>query len=102
MNKLTPSVKLADGASNHINSATLFSAVGHILAELLSYDDATATVDKLCAFNSNPTLTIKQYLQRLAKYAKCSDQCFILALIYMDRVARGRGKLTLNRGTVHK
>lgn len=33
-----------------------------------------------------PGISIKQYLERIHKYASCTTECFILALIYIDRL----------------
>eukprot|EP01036_Dinobryon_divergens_P009416 gene9416-12589_t len=33
-----------------------------------------------------PGITVIAYLERIRKYARCSDSCFIVALIYIDRI----------------
>lgn len=35
-----------------------------------------------------PPITIEAYLERIAKYSKCSASCFVLALMYLIRVAK--------------
>ncbi|XVE62993.1 hypothetical protein DITRI_Ditri06bG0164200 [Diplodiscus trichospermus] len=32
-----------------------------------------------------PVLSIRQYVERIFKYSKCSNSCFVVALIYIDR-----------------
>ncbi|XVF31322.1 hypothetical protein REPUB_Repub16aG0135700 [Reevesia pubescens] len=32
-----------------------------------------------------PGLSIRQYIQRIFKYSKCSNSCFVVAIIYIDR-----------------
>lgn len=32
-----------------------------------------------------PTLSIRQYIERIFKYSKCSPSCFVVAYIYMDK-----------------
>ncbi|KAL2942108.1 Cyclin-P3-1 [Bienertia sinuspersici] len=32
-----------------------------------------------------PTLNIRQYIERIFKYSKCSPSCFVVAYIYMDK-----------------
>ncbi|GAB4855538.1 hypothetical protein Ancab_024158 [Ancistrocladus abbreviatus] len=32
-----------------------------------------------------PPLSIRQYIERISKYAKCSPSCFVVAFIYMER-----------------
>lgn len=38
-----------------------------------------------------PSLSIGQYLDRIFRYSSCSNSCFIVALIYMDRFLQRTG-----------
>ena len=33
-----------------------------------------------------PKISIKDYLFRIHKYAKCSESCFVIAIIYLERL----------------
>jgi len=48
-----------------------------------------------------PGIGILQYLERIHKYASCSTECFILALIYIDRLIQGNNFL-LTELNVHR
>lgn len=48
-----------------------------------------------------PGIGIQQYLERIHKYASCSSQCFILALIYIDRLIQ-RNNFLLTELNVHR
>jgi len=48
-----------------------------------------------------PSITILQYLERIRKYASCSTECFILSLIYIDRIIQ-RNKFVLTELNVHR
>lgn len=48
-----------------------------------------------------PGISIKQYLDRIHKYASCSAECFILALIYIDRLIQ-RNNFILSGLNVHR
>lgn len=48
-----------------------------------------------------PSIGILQYLERIHKYASCSTECFILALIYIDRLIQGNNFL-LTELNVHR
>lgn len=42
-----------------------------------------------------PALSIRQYIERIFKYANCSPSCFVVAYIYMERfLYRTNGYLT--------
>lgn len=49
-----------------------------------------------------PKLTIKAYLHRLAKYLHISESCFILALIYIDRLTDKHPRILVNSYTIHR
>jgi formylmethanofuran dehydrogenase subunit D len=48
-----------------------------------------------------PAISIHQYLERIHKYASCSTECFILALIYIDRLIQ-RNHFLLSELNVHR
>ena len=48
-----------------------------------------------------PSITINDYIERLLKYSKVSEDIFILALIYIDRICRNH-KINLNYNNIHK
>ena len=48
-----------------------------------------------------PTITILDYLERICKYACCSPECYVLSLIYIDRLIQ-RSSFVLNSHNVHR
>mmetsp|Transcript_6300 Transcript_6300/g.7937 ORF Transcript_6300/g.7937 Transcript_6300/m.7937 type:complete len:472 (-) Transcript_6300:426-1841(-) len=48
-----------------------------------------------------PRISVLQYLERIHKYASCSSECFILALIYIDRLIQ-RNNFLLTELNVHR
>jgi hypothetical protein len=48
-----------------------------------------------------PGISIKQYLERIHKYASCSTECFVLALIYIDRLIQNNNFI-LSELNVHR
>lgn len=48
-----------------------------------------------------PGISIKQYLERIHKYASCSTECFVLALIYIDRLIQNNN-FVLSELNVHR
>jgi len=49
-----------------------------------------------------PKITVKAYLNRIAKYSNCSEECFVLALIYIDRLIKRNGNFLVNSHNVHR
>ncbi|GKY93336.1 hypothetical protein MPSEU_000301200 [Mayamaea pseudoterrestris] len=48
-----------------------------------------------------PGITVQAYLERIHKYASCSNECFVLALIYIDRLIQ-RSNFLLTELNVHR
>jgi len=49
-----------------------------------------------------PNIAVKSYLNRIAKYSNCSEECFVLALIYIDRLIKQNGNFLVNSLNVHR
>lgn len=48
-----------------------------------------------------PSIGIRDYLERILKYASCSNECFVLALVYIDRLIQ-RNSFVLSSLNVHR
>merc|ERR1712232_1477847 len=49
-----------------------------------------------------PSLSISDYLLRIRKYFLCSDECFVLALAYIDRLSKASPSTTVCDTTAHR
>ncbi|KAM3141221.1 hypothetical protein pb186bvf_006606 [Paramecium bursaria] len=49
-----------------------------------------------------PSITLKQYISRIQKYSYCSYECYILALIYIDRIQDMNQELVINSYCIHR
>jgi hypothetical protein len=49
-----------------------------------------------------PQITIKAYLKRIAKYSNCTEECFVLALIYIDRLIKKNENFLVNSLNIHR
>eukprot|EP00928_Gymnodinium_smaydae_P039236 TRINITY_DN26842_c0_g1_i1.p1 TRINITY_DN26842_c0_g1~~TRINITY_DN26842_c0_g1_i1.p1 ORF type:complete len:218 (+),score=43.56 TRINITY_DN26842_c0_g1_i1:141-794(+) len=47
-------------------------------------------VERVTSFHSTraPPLSVTDYLFRIAKYFQCSNECFVLCLVYIDRIVK--------------
>lgn len=48
-----------------------------------------------------PSIGVRDYLERILKFASCSNQCFVLALVYIDRLIQ-RNNFVLSSLNVHR
>jgi len=68
------------------NSSSSFASVDNNTG---NYDEGSQVMaDVPTKFDSAyaPAVSLVQYLSRIHTYAKCSDSCFVVALIYIDRI----------------
>jgi hypothetical protein len=49
-----------------------------------------------------PAITIFDYLHRIARYALCSGECFVLALVYVDRIIQQNPTFVVNSLNIHR
>jgi len=49
-----------------------------------------------------PNMSISAYINRIHHYFKCSDECFVIALVYIDKLAKTDPALTVCDLTVHR
>jgi len=83
----------------------LVEVLSHVLTRLCELNDRFVinhpAVTRFQAIRP-PHVTIKSYLKRIVKYSNCSEQCFILALIYIDRLNRISERFKVNSLNVHR
>jgi len=49
-----------------------------------------------------PKIAIHEYLNRIVLYLNCSEECFVLALIYIERLTGRRKSFSVNSYNVHR
>ncbi|RLN95000.1 hypothetical protein BBJ28_00020271, partial [Nothophytophthora sp. Chile5] len=74
---------------------SMVHARDHVAAPLGYYHKT-----KFEAFRA-PGISVRDYLLRIHKYASCSPECFVLALVYMDRLHQRQG-VVLTELNVHR
>ena len=75
-------------------------------------------LDQLCAKNDQlpidqnsftmfhamrpPLISLREYLERIAKFACCSGECFVLSLVYIDCIIHNNSSFVVNSLNVHR
>ena len=49
-----------------------------------------------------PSVSINDYLFRIARYFLCSPECFVIALVYIDRVMKKHGDFVICKLNIHR
>merc|ERR1719197_887125 len=84
--------------------AKIISVLSEVLQRLCERNDRFVNEDAVVTrFHAlrPPTIGIEYYLQRIAKYSNCSEECFVLALIFIDRLIRTNENFLVNSLNVH-
>ncbi len=86
--------------------------VGHIVAHLVDkFEEQRQNdpahphdPDPITKFHSRklPKISLLDYMCRIHKYTSCSSSCYLIALIYIDRVVQRNPQFALNRHNAHR
>jgi hypothetical protein len=59
---------------------------------------------RACCFESSttPQISVVDYISRIHKYFCCSDECFVLALVFIDRVCQKNSWVKVSELTAHR
>ena len=49
-----------------------------------------------------PAISVHKYLQRIFQYANCSRSCFVVALIYVDRIIQRNANFMITSLNIHR
>lgn len=63
------------------------NALATVLTHLASLAGRPQRVTKFHSVRA-PQLSIHEYLERISKYFQCSRECFVLCLVYIDRIVK--------------
>lgn len=76
------------------------------LQRVVQHNDADThtAFDKPSSFHcrQTPPISIRAYVQRIAKHSKCSPVCFIMAWSYLKRISQIHAELAVTSLTVHR
>ncbi|GAW81373.1 cyclin [Plasmodium gonderi] len=59
---------------------------------------------KITSFHASkiPDISIKNYVERISKYIGCSNECFVLLMIYIDRIIKLNKDISLSLLCIHR
>ena len=81
----------------------VIEAVTSMLETYLEYTpEINHTISTFFHTNRPPNISIRLYLKRLEEYMKCSEESFILALIYLDRITARDRNFVINSYCIHR
>ena len=91
---------------NPESSAEFFvRSLACVLTHLVSLKESPSNVgEPLTVFHAVrvPSVSIHDYLFRIARYFLCSPECFVIALVYIDRVMKKQPDFTVRKLNIHR
>jgi len=77
--------------------------ISNVLAQLVAKGDKIKCANKQFRSSSGrlPPITLEAYVARLIQYAPCEKECFLAALLFMDRLSE-RHNFVFNSMNVHR
>jgi len=90
---------------NDETGAAIVPVLACVLGQLCARNDRlivnNRAISKFHALRP-PNISIREYLSRISKYALCSGECFVLALVYIDRIIQGNPSFIVNSLNIHR
>jgi len=98
---------LTQGAINkHVGRTDeqFINSLGHVMSCWVEKTASVGGIRKQGLFHSSraPSLSINDYLKRICTLFRCSDACFVMALVYIDRAGKADPSMTVCDLTVHR
>lgn len=83
---------------------TLAPVLSCILQRLVEKNDRLPPSPDLSKFHAvrPPGISIKDYLLRIGRYSACSGECFVLALVYIDRIIQNNPSFIVSSLNIHR
>jgi hypothetical protein len=86
-----------------IETPKIIEVISGVLGEILKETDKIPD-QSTTSFHAKsiPAISLKDYLTRIAKCSKCSDEVLILALIYIDKITERNKKFIIKSLNIHR
>jgi len=109
---MSPVASKLNGAHGELGDSNgeewIIPALSYVFQQLVNQNDALPADGEACTslarFNGMrpPSISVRLYLERMAKYSHCSNSCFIVALAYVDRIIKSDPHFRINSLNVHR
>ena len=89
-------------SSRPVANDQLIEIIAELFAEIIQGGvslDATASI---FTAKKLPSISLKDYLNRLSKFCYCSQEAFIIAMIFIDRFTSFNKSFHLHAGNIHR
>ncbi|CAD8120130.1 unnamed protein product [Paramecium sonneborni] len=82
---------------------SIINSIARVLDEIVRETDIIESPQETVFHtNKKPSISLAKYLERIQMYSYCSNECFVLALIYIDRIQKKNQDVIINSFCVHR
>lgn len=78
------------------------ASLARVLMKLVGESNGTVGIVTLFHAVNEPNISIGEYITRIARYAGCSTECFVLCLVYIDRIVRQHKNFVISVLNIHR
>lgn len=78
------------------------ASLARVLMKLVGENNGSVGIVTLFHAVNEPNISIGEYITRIARYAGCSTECFVLCLVYIDRVLRQHKNFVISVLNIHR
>lgn len=81
----------------------IFDALATVLMHMAE-TTASQSTPLSCSFTAArvPKVSLKGYAGRIRKFFGCTNECFVLCLVYIDRIVKSHPEIQVNDKTMHR
>ncbi|CDR95109.1 cyclin, N-terminal domain containing protein, putative [Babesia bigemina] len=81
---------------------TFIRMLSNVLVRIVSENESKkGVVTRFHSMNA-PSISIADYVSRIARHVRCSNECFVLALVYIERITRMHKNFAVSILNVHR
>lgn len=81
---------------------SVVDAVIQVLETYVSTTVSNSSIKTNFHTSRAPNISIRNYLRRLEQYMKCTQESYVVALIYLDRVTALKPEIVLSNFCIHR
>jgi hypothetical protein len=84
--------------------APFIPVVSHVLNSIALKNKQATGPEEMRLFSRSrlPPISIEDYIKRIVQYAYCSPECFVIALIYVDRIMTKNTDCKITPFNIHR
>ena len=102
-----PAMTAQNGNNADFFVSSLACVLNHLVsirgnAATLSTDTPTTETPTVFHAVREPSVSIHDYLFRISRYFLCSPECFVMSLVYIDRIMKKQSDFVISKLNIHR